>query len=78
MKSILESELTTVDLDEEFEEYVRQCYPESIQVGWMNLDTVSVTVSTDMPVRPESQSEDPMAFGRSKLSNTIHQSVFVL
>lgn len=47
VKSILESELTAVDLDEEFEEHVRQCYPETTQVGWMNLDTVSVMKDQD-------------------------------
>lgn len=47
VKSILESELTAVDLDEEFEEYVRQCYPETTLVGWMNLDTVSVMKDQD-------------------------------
>lgn len=47
IKSILETELTAVDLDEEFEEYVRQCYPETIQVGWMNLDAVSVMKDQD-------------------------------
>ena len=47
IKSILEAELTAVDLDEEFEEHVRQCYPEATQVGWMNLDTVSVMKDQD-------------------------------
>jgi len=47
IKSILEAELTPVDLDEEFEEYIRQCYPENSQVGWMTLDTVSVMKDQD-------------------------------
>lgn len=47
VKSILEAELTPVDLNEEFEEHVRQCYPETIQVGWMALDTVSVMKDQD-------------------------------
>ena len=47
IKSILEAELTPVDLDEEFEEHIRQCYPETTQVGWMNLDTVSVMKDQD-------------------------------
>jgi len=47
IESILEAELTAVDLDEEFEEYVRECYPETTQVGWMNLDTVSVMKDQD-------------------------------
>jgi len=47
IESILATELTPVDLDEEFEEYVRQCYPETVQIGWMNLDTVSVMKDQD-------------------------------
>ena len=47
IESILEAELTAVNLDEEFEKYVRQCYPETTQVGWMTLDTVSVMKDQD-------------------------------
>ncbi|MDZ4661855.1 MAG: hypothetical protein SGJ18_09595 [Pseudomonadota bacterium] len=47
IKSILESELTAVDLAEKFEEHIRQCYPETTQVGWMSLDTVSVMKDQD-------------------------------
>ena len=47
IKSILETELTTADLDEEFEEHIRQCYPETVQVGWMSLDTISVMKDMD-------------------------------
>ena len=48
IEAILESELTPVNLDEEFEEYIRQVYPEQTTVGWMNnLDTVSVMKEMD-------------------------------
>ena len=47
IKSILEAELTPVDLDEEFEEFVRQCYPETTKIGWMELDTASVMKDQD-------------------------------
>lgn len=47
VKSILETELTAVDLDEEFEEHVRQCYPEMTQAGWMTFDTVTLMKSQD-------------------------------
>ncbi len=47
IESILETELTAVDLDEEFEESVRQCYEQTTQIGWMNLDTISVMKSQD-------------------------------
>lgn len=47
VRSILESELTPVNLEEAFEESVRQCYPETVQVGWMTLDTVTVMKEMD-------------------------------
>lgn len=47
IEHILKEELTPVDLDETFEESVRQCYPETVQVGWMNLDTVHVMKDQD-------------------------------
>ena len=47
IKSILETKLTTVDLAEEFEESIRQCYPEETQVGWMTFDTVTLMKEQD-------------------------------
>lgn len=47
IKSILETELTPVDLDEEFEESIRQCYPETTKVSWMEFDTVSIMKEQD-------------------------------
>lgn len=47
VKAILSSELTLVDTDEAFEESVRQCYPETTQIGWMTLDTVQVLKEMD-------------------------------
>lgn len=47
IKHILETELTAVDLEEEFEESVRQCYPEETQVGWMTFDTVTLMKEND-------------------------------
>lgn len=47
IKYILKEELTPVDTDEAFEESVRSCYPETIQAGWMTLDTVTVMKSSD-------------------------------
>jgi len=47
IKHILESELTAVDLEEEFEESIRQCYPEETQVGWMTFDTVKLMKEND-------------------------------
>ena len=47
IEHILKEELTPVDLDEIFEDSVRSCYPETVQVGWMNLDTVQVMKDQD-------------------------------
>jgi hypothetical protein len=44
---ILETELTSVDLEASFEESVRQCYPEETKVGWMTFDTVDLMKSQD-------------------------------
>ena len=47
IKSIIELELTPLGLDVEFEEFIRQCYPETTKLGWMELDTVSVMKDQD-------------------------------
>lgn len=47
IKHILETELTAVDLEEEFEKSIRQCYPEETQVGWMTFDTVKLMKEND-------------------------------
>ncbi len=47
IKHILQEELTSVDIDETFEESVRQCYPEEVTVGWITVDTVEVLKSQD-------------------------------
>lgn len=47
IKHILETELTAANLDEAFEESVRQCYSEEAKVGWMTFDTVSLIKDQD-------------------------------
>ncbi|MBI2519507.1 MAG: hypothetical protein HYV97_03795 [Bdellovibrio sp.] len=47
VQHILETELTPVNLEEAFEESIRQCYPETVKVGWMTLDTASVLREMD-------------------------------
>jgi hypothetical protein len=47
IESILATELTPVNVEEAFEESVRECYPEQVTVGWMTLDTVSVMKEMD-------------------------------
>lgn len=45
--AILREELTRVDTEEAFEESVRSCYPEEVQVAWMSFDAVSVIKEMD-------------------------------
>jgi hypothetical protein len=45
--AILREELTPVDTEEAFEESVRSCYPEEVQVGWMSFDVVTVMKEMD-------------------------------
>ncbi len=47
IKHILETELTAIDLEVEFEESIRQCYPEETTVGWMSFDTVTLMKEND-------------------------------
>ena len=47
IKHILESELEPVDIEEQFEESIRDCYPETIKVGWMEFDTVTIMKEND-------------------------------
>lgn len=47
IRHILEAELEAVNLEEAFEESVRQCYPEETKVGWMTFDTVRLMKDQD-------------------------------
>lgn len=47
IEHILKTELTPVDLAEQFEESIRDCYPETTKVGWMEFDTVSLMKDSD-------------------------------
>lgn len=47
IKHILETELITVDLEESFEEMVRECYPETTKVAWTEFDTFDLLKSQD-------------------------------
>ena len=44
---ILETELEPVDLDEAFEQFVSECYPEMTKVGWCEFDTVTLLKEQD-------------------------------
>lgn len=47
IKHILQEELTSIDIDEAFEETVRQCYPETVTVSCITVDTIKVLKSQD-------------------------------
>lgn len=47
IKHMLENELEKFDLDAAFEESVRQCYPETTKVGWLEVDTVDTMKEAD-------------------------------
>jgi hypothetical protein len=47
IRSLLRDNLTPANTEEAFEESVSQCYPETITVGWLELDTVSVLKEMD-------------------------------
>lgn len=44
---ILTTELTPVDTDEAFEQFVSECYPETTKVGWCEFDTVTLLKDQD-------------------------------
>lgn len=47
IRSLLRENLTPVDTAEAFEQSVSDCYPETVKVGWLELDTVSVLKEMD-------------------------------
>jgi hypothetical protein len=47
IEALLDDEVPSIDLEAEFEEFMRECYPEATQVAWMTLDTVSICKEMD-------------------------------
>jgi hypothetical protein len=47
VEHILKSELEPIDMDQAFEDFVRECYPETTKVGWMESDTVTLMKEMD-------------------------------
>mgnify|MGYP000146049346 FL=1 len=47
VQHILETELNPVNIEESFEEMIRECYPETTKVGWMEFDTVTLMKEQD-------------------------------
>lgn len=45
--SLVSAHLTPANTEEAFEESVRDCYPETVQVGWLTLDTVDTIKDCD-------------------------------
>jgi hypothetical protein len=47
IESLVRNNLTPIDVEEEFVESIRQCYPETVTVGWLTLDTVDTIRNSD-------------------------------
>jgi len=47
IKHIVNTELEAVDLEEDFEQFIRECYPETTKVGWCEFDTVTLLKEQD-------------------------------
>ena len=47
IESLVCENLTPINAEEEFEESIRQCYPETVTVGWLTLDTVTTIRDSD-------------------------------
>jgi hypothetical protein len=47
IESLIRNNLSAINVEEEFEESIRQCYPETVSVLWMKLDAVMVAKESD-------------------------------
>lgn len=47
IESIVGENLTPVDVEKAFEESITGCYPETVQVGWIEVDTISTIRELD-------------------------------
>lgn len=47
VKDLLAEALTPADLNEQFEDSIRSCYPETTTVGWMTFDTATLMKEMD-------------------------------
>ena len=47
LPTLLRDNLTPVNAEEAFEEMVRECYPETVNVAWLELDAVTVLKDSD-------------------------------
>ena len=46
-RHLIEAHLEAADLDAAFEDFVSECYPETVQVAWLNVDTVTAAKRLD-------------------------------
>lgn len=49
VEHLIKDSLTPVNVDESFEDSIRECYPETVQVGWLTLD-VADTIKNEDPI----------------------------
>lgn len=47
IEEILCEELETVDLNDAFEQYISDCYPEEVKIGWLTFTAVTVLKEMD-------------------------------
>ena len=47
VRHLIEENLESLNLDEAFEESVRQCYPETTKIGWLEMNTVTALKDLD-------------------------------
>ncbi len=57
IEALLDDEVPSIDLEAEFEEFMHGCYPETTQVAWMTLDTISMCKEMDTIAWNLAQSE---------------------
>jgi hypothetical protein len=46
-KHLVDENVLALDTDQAFEEFVHDCHPETVQVGWLTLDTVDTMKKMD-------------------------------
>ena len=47
IEQILKNELTAANLEESFEQSIRDCYPETTKVAWCEFDTITLLKEQD-------------------------------
>ena len=47
MSHLIEDNLSPLDVEQSFEDTLSGCYPETVKVGWLELDTITVLKEQD-------------------------------